>query len=378
MSLPTVDVKPRISAEPAEALIEEARRRHRRRRHMVLGGLALLLIGAAIAAAVMTGGSSPPRSAPPAGNGPRLAGPPPGRVAPLELAGSLAVGPGEKLYVADQAQHEVLVRQSDGNFRVVAGDGKDGFAGDGGPATKAELSDVSDLAFNAHGDLYIADGGRVRVVNRAGTIRTVAGNGGVLGEVVNGTPALSAPLGPAVSIALSPTGELYIATTSQLFRLTPGGRLRTVRAVVTSGLGQHGPLDSFGQIVVGDHGDIYASSIYRGWAVYEIAPNGVATYLGYARRDGGADASLAPGPHGTVEAETGSTIMRVVGNELMTAYAFDHVAGTDWFTLNYFAVAPNGTVYADDLGSPAFQPVQQLVEVHHGHQTVLWHHPNRK
>jgi hypothetical protein len=47
----------------------------------------------------------------------------------------------------------------------VAGDGTTGFAGDGGPATKAELSDMTDLTFAPNGDLYLADNGRVRVID---------------------------------------------------------------------------------------------------------------------------------------------------------------------------------------------------------------------
>jgi hypothetical protein len=121
---------------------------------------------------------------------------PNGPLAALELAGPLAVAPDGLLYVADAARDRVLVRVPDGRFRVVAGTGKVGFSGDGGPAVRAELSGVSDLAFAPDGTLYIADGGRVRTVSRDGVIRTIAGDGGGRPPLTisNGTPALSAPL----------------------------------------------------------------------------------------------------------------------------------------------------------------------------------------
>jgi hypothetical protein len=66
-------------------------------------------------------------------------------------------------------------------------------------------------------------------------IRTIAGNGRS-GSVPEGTPALSAPLGPVASIAFSPNGELYLTTsylaTSQLFRLTPTGLLDSLQAIL--------------------------------------------------------------------------------------------------------------------------------------------------
>jgi len=60
--------------------------------------------------------------------------------------------------------------------------------GDGGPAVRAELSSVSDLSFAPDGALYVADGGRVRVIGRNGVIRTIAGDGRQSKAVANGTP----------------------------------------------------------------------------------------------------------------------------------------------------------------------------------------------
>lgn len=132
----------------------------------------------------------------------------------VHVAGPLAVAPGGALYVADVAGHCVDVRSPDGRFRAVAGNGKSGYSGDGGPAVRAELSTITDLAVAPDGSPYIADGGRVRAVGRDGLIHTVARS--------------TAPL----ALALSPSGRLYLSSRSRIFRLSATGTLETVRAIV--------------------------------------------------------------------------------------------------------------------------------------------------
>ena len=97
-----------------------------------------------------------------------------------------------------------------------AGSGPSGFAGDGGPATAARLSLYAfGLAADAGGNIYISDLGnyRVRKVNSAGIISTVAGSGtpGAGGD--NG-PALSAQLFSAMSISLRPQDASEMSLTT--------------------------------------------------------------------------------------------------------------------------------------------------------------------
>lgn len=165
---------------------------------------------------------------------------------------------------------------------------------------------------------------------------------------------------------------LYVATSSQLLRLTSTNLLDTVQAVVPDGPGT-GRLDDFGQVAVDGHGNIYASSLYTGWSVYRVSPDGVATDVGYARRSGGNTAVMQVGPGGAVEADDGPSIVRVEGNQIVPSYTFGTVPGTNRFTfLDYFAIAPNGTIYADDIGLSGFAPYQQIVSVVQGHATSLW------
>ena len=103
---------------------------------------------------------------------------------------------------------------------TVAGTGTPGFSGDGGPATAAALNNARGVAVDASGDIIIADSsnGRVRRVDHAtGVITTVAGGGS--GSPGDGGPAIAAALGYPLSVALDASGDVFIAD---------GGRVRRV------------------------------------------------------------------------------------------------------------------------------------------------------
>ena len=287
------------TSDDPEALFKEAKQRRRRVR---LAWLGVAVIGVGAVAAIVAATSSVHKS-PPHQNkvtipsSPKSPSPlPTGSAVALRIAGPLAVSPTGSLYVAAESQHRVLVRLSNGEFSDVAGDGTSGFSGNRGPATKAKLSSVSAMSFAPNGDLYLADGTRVRVVESNGTIHTIAGDGRSGPSVANGTPALSASLGPVVAITFSPSGQLYFATSTQIFRLSSTDTLKTVRAIATLYGGKKVAASEFVSIAVDAEGNVFASAAFAGWSVYKIAPDGVATNLGYARRSGGQPAIVQRSP----------------------------------------------------------------------------------
>jgi sugar lactone lactonase YvrE len=83
----------------------------------------------------------------------------------------------------------------DNSVTVIAGTGTCGYSGDGGPAARAELNDPQGIAFDAAGNLYFADSHnyRVRRIDAHGTITTIAGTGRE-GTVGDGGPAVKAEL----------------------------------------------------------------------------------------------------------------------------------------------------------------------------------------
>ncbi len=133
-----------------------------------------------------------------------------------ELAEPLGVvrdGAGN-LYIADGQNNVVRKVDTYGNISTVAGNGTAGYTGDGGPATSAELWFPFGLSMDSGGNLYIADIGNsvIRRVDINGIITTVAGNGsfGYTGD--NGS-ALSAQLANPVGVMADNLGNLYIADT---------------------------------------------------------------------------------------------------------------------------------------------------------------------
>src|SRR4029079_12678292 len=91
-----------------------------------------------------------------------------------------------------------------------------GFSGDGGPASAAQLSGPDDLVFDADGNLYFADdgNGRIRKVDTKGIISTIAGNG-EQGFAGDGGLATAATFNNTygLSLAIDAEGNFYVADT---------------------------------------------------------------------------------------------------------------------------------------------------------------------
>src|SRR5207249_163334 len=97
--------------------------------------------------------------------------------ASLALPTGVAFDASGNLYIADTLNNRVRKVDPAGIISTVAGNGTYAFGGDGGPASAASLRRPRGVALNARGTLYIADSdnGVVRSVDTAGTISTVAG-----------------------------------------------------------------------------------------------------------------------------------------------------------------------------------------------------------
>jgi YD repeat-containing protein len=90
----------------------------------------------------------------------------PATAARLKVPFGVALGPDSSLYITDQGNNRIRRVGPDGIITTVAGNGKQEFGGDGGPATAASLFNRVGLALGPDGSLYIADGasGRIRKV----------------------------------------------------------------------------------------------------------------------------------------------------------------------------------------------------------------------
>ena len=149
----------------------------------------------------------------------------------------LAIDSSGNLYVSDVSNSRVRKITSAGIISTVAGSGAWGFSGDGGPATAASFYIPEGLAFDGAGNLYISDTGnnRVRRVSAAGIISTVVGSGPTgIGQGAfagDGGPALLARLNSPRGIAFDKAGNtLYIADTGnfRIRKVDAAGQIGTI------------------------------------------------------------------------------------------------------------------------------------------------------
>jgi hypothetical protein len=149
----------------------------------------------------------------------------------LEKPESMAVGPDGSIFLSDGFNHVVLRIDSEGRVARVAGTGSPGFSGDGGPASEAMLFRPADLRLDRAGNLFIADvrNHRVRKVDRAGAITTVAGTGEP-GFSPDGSVAATAQLDTPWGLGLDREDRLLIADggNHRVRRVEDDGRLRTI------------------------------------------------------------------------------------------------------------------------------------------------------
>jgi|DewCreStandDraft_4_1066084.scaffolds.fasta_scaffold06561_5 sugar lactone lactonase YvrE len=169
----------------------------------------------------------------------------PATEASLLLPVDLAFDARGNLYIAEAHGHRIRKVSTEGVISTVAGTGARGYSGDGGPATEAALDTPQGIALDAAGTLYIADTGnhRVRRVDAEGRITTIAGNGED-GSAGDGGPAVEAQLSDPSSVALDAAGNLYIADSwaNRIRKVTPEGRIVTVAGTGARGFsGDGGP-----------------------------------------------------------------------------------------------------------------------------------------
>ena len=129
----------------------------------------------------------------------------------LTAISALALDPSGDLIVAQSSQIR-RVSVQDGSVRDIAGSGGNGFTGDGGPAVRAELCIPTGVAVDRAGDVYIADScnHRIRRVDAStGVISTVAGSGRP-GWSGDGGPATGADLEFPDSVAVDADGDVFI------------------------------------------------------------------------------------------------------------------------------------------------------------------------
>jgi sugar lactone lactonase YvrE len=286
--------------------------------------------------------------------------------AELYFPQSGAVDTAGNIYIADTWNHRIRkVTASTAIISTIAGNGTEGYSGDGGAATSAELNAPSGVAVDAAGNIYIADSNnnRIRKVTvSTGIITTVAGNG-TAGYSGDGGLATNAELntiyGPGSAVALDAAANIYIADqfNNRIRKVTVStGIITTVAGDGTTGYSGDGgaatsaELNGPDGVALDATGNIYISDTYNYRVrkvtvstghISTVAGDGVNGYSG----DGGVATSAAIG-------EPGHIAMDTAGNIYIPDMDY-RVRKVTVSTGDISTVAGNGTLGFSGDGGPA-------------------------
>jgi len=250
----------------------------------------------------------------------------PAAQATLTLPTSLAIDSVGNLYIADQNDWVVRRISTSGIITTVAGTGQPGTGGDNGPATKAQLSGPEGIAVDASGNLYIVDTGnqRIRYVNSAGIITTIAGSGPA-GFSGDGGPAISAQFSSPMGVAVDASGAVYVADldNNRIRRFTIGGAVNTF-AGTTISIGDGGPsiqarlnapwsiaVDSANNLYIADRADNRVRKVTPSGTITTLAGNG---QNGYGGDGGPSTMAILNTPNGIALDSAGNLYIADAGN----------------------------------------------------------------
>jgi len=265
------------------------------------------------------------------------------------------------VYFADAGANRVSKISPNGMIQTVAGNGTSGLSGDGGAATAAQLNQPYGIALDLAGNLYIADLGnaRVRKVDAAGIITSIAGGGTSAPSSSKSIQAVSALLQSPRNVAFDATGNLYITDFSaqQVYKVDATGVLTVFAGTGKSGYGGDGAsaalaqlsypagvaADAQGSIYIADSGNNAVRRVWYGnittvaaklpsptgvaldsaGRLYIASPNAPATAASAgANMQVVAANDVASDPGGTLYLTTAHLIERLIGSSLGT------IAGT--------------------------------------------------
>jgi len=239
----------------------------------------------------------------------------------------IAVDGNGNIYIADAFNSRIRKVDTNGIITTVAGDGNDGYSGDNGPATSAELNDPRGVAVDSNGNIYIADtdNNRIRKVDTNGIITTVAGiscTSGYCGHSGDNGPATSAELYDPRGVAVDSKGNIYIADygNERIRKVDTNGIITTVAGDGTYGYGgDNGPatsaqlrspedvaVDNSGNIYIADNGNHRIRKVDTNGIITTVAGNGTQDYNGDNGDNGLATSAKLDYPEGVAVDSSGN------------------------------------------------------------------------
>jgi sugar lactone lactonase YvrE len=285
---------------------------------------------------------------------------------------SVSLDDHSNLLIADSPNERIRKVSTNGIITTVAGNGSAGHSGDGGPATDASLFYPCGLALDASGNLLIADenNNRIRKIDTYGIITTVAGNG-TNGYSGDGNQATNASLYNPCGLAFDASGNLFIAdfNNSRIRKVDTNGVITTVAGKGSSSYsGDGGPatnaglspvsmlFDIYGNLFIADYANNRIRKVDINGIITTVAGNGSGSYSG----DGGAPANASLfHPQGVAMDAFGNLFIADYGNNCIRKFAF---ANYPTLTLNnvYPANAGNYSVIITGPGGSVTSSIVTL------------------
>ncbi|HXD93811.1 MAG TPA: T9SS type A sorting domain-containing protein [Bacteroidia bacterium] len=274
------------------------------------------------------------------------------------------------IYFSDEYNNRVRKVNTLGVISTVAGNGTQGFSGDGGQATNAELFEPSGVALDYLGNLYISDrfNGRIRKVNTSGIINTIAGTG-IQGYSGDGGQATIAELNNPTGIAVDTIGNLYIADffNNCIRKVNTSGIITTIAGTGTNGYSGDGGYataaefnNPFG-VTINKAGDLYIADTENN-CVRGVNQMGIITtvagntiYGSYGDGGQATSASLEEPDGVTCDAMGNLYITDSGGNEIRKVTFGRHITGilevTNNNNLNIYPNPTNGSFIIESNSS---------------------------
>ncbi len=235
------------------------------------------------------------------------------------------------IYFCEIGNSVVRKVNATGIISTVAGTGVQGFSGNGGPATAAQINQPTSVAIDDTGNIYFTDDGNnmIRKVNTAGIITTIAGTGtaGYFGD--NGF-AVNAELSQPSGVAIDRKGNIYIADVYNhaVRMIDTSGKIKTIAGDGTPGYSGNGTsaviaqlkypkgvaVDTFGNIFIVDQGNSTIRRINPAGIIIAFAGCDTAGYSGDG--DYGYNAKLS-GPTEVTIDKAGNVYIADFGNHVI-------------------------------------------------------------
>ncbi len=267
----------------------------------------------------------------------------------------IAIDRNNNIYFSDETQIRKIT--TSGIISTIAGNGTSGFSGDGGPATAAVIGSVGGIAIDSMGNIYFGDKTNIRIrkINTAGIISTIAGTG-ISGYSGDGGPATSATFILPTGVSLDRNDNLYIADAGdyRIRKINNSGIISTVAGCGISGSSGDGGLatsakisqiytsvtDYFGNLYIPDQSMGKVRRVdYSTGIISTIAGDG--TPCGYSGDGGQATMAQLCSPHSICIDKHNTIYFSEEGNNILRRITYSvNVAKINTHALN-ISIVPN-------------------------------------